>query len=56
MYYVLCLISPPGDAAEAKSMPFEALGKREVLVGVHGSESEDIESAGNVDVTETMKI
>ena len=50
VYYVLCTISPPPFVAEAKSLPFESMGKNEVLSGVSGvleSKIEDIESKGN---------
>lgn len=43
IYTVLCKISPPKHIAEAREMPFEAMGKREVLTGLHVRTSEDIE-------------
>lgn len=47
VYYVLCKISPPGNVAEARSIPFETMGQREVLIGLgrplsHGQDSEDL--------------
>lgn len=55
VYTVLCKISPPDNVAEARTMPFEAMGQKEVLHGLHGrrSDSEDVE---DVVVTEDKKI
>jgi len=45
VYTVLCKISPPGNVAEARTMPFETMGQKEVLHGLNGrrSDSEDVE-------------
>jgi NCS1 family nucleobase:cation symporter-1 len=53
IYTVLCKISPPDHIAEARSMPFESMGKKEVLRGLNGRNSEDIE---DVVVSEDKKI
>lgn len=52
VYYVLCKISPPKHVAEARSMPFEAMGEKEVLIGsglpayeAERSESEDVQES-----------
>jgi NCS1 family nucleobase:cation symporter-1 len=43
-YYGLCKVSPPPFVDEARAMPFESMGRTEVLHGVHRSGSEDIET------------
>lgn len=45
VYTVLCKITPPDNVAEARTMPFETMGQKEVLHGLHGrrSDSEDVE-------------
>lgn len=53
IYTVLCKISPPDHIAEARSMPFETMGKKEVLRGVNGRNSVDIE---DVVISEDKKI
>ncbi|KAE9366138.1 hypothetical protein N431DRAFT_419203 [Stipitochalara longipes BDJ] len=55
VYTVLCKISPPRNVAEARTMPFEAMGEKEVLHGLHGrrSDSEDVE---DVVVNEEKKV
>lgn len=52
VYTVLCKISPPKHVAEARSMPFEAMGEKEVLIGnmslgtpERRTDSEDLEEA-----------
>jgi len=47
VYTVLSRVFPPGDVAEARSMPFESMGKREVLTGLERPESE-IEASSEV--------
>lgn len=54
VYTVLCKISPPNHVAEARSMPFESMGKKEVLHGLNDRESgEDVE---NVVYSEEKKV
>jgi NCS1 family nucleobase:cation symporter-1 len=53
VYTILCKISPPDNVAEARGMPFESMGKREVLHGLHGRNSQDVE---DVIVLEDKKI
>ncbi|KUJ13929.1 uncharacterized protein LY89DRAFT_736928 [Mollisia scopiformis] len=53
VYTLLCKISPPDNVAEARAMPFEAMGKKEVLHGLNGRNSEDVE---NVVVSEDKKM
>lgn len=45
VYVALCKISPPDHIAEARSMPFESMGKIEVLLGQTGpgSNIDDVE-------------
>jgi NCS1 family nucleobase:cation symporter-1 len=45
VYVILCKLSPPDHIAEARSMPFEFMGKTEVLVGRidSGNNSDDVE-------------
>ncbi|KAE9974567.1 hypothetical protein BLS_003079 [Venturia inaequalis] len=51
VYTILCKISPPDNVAEARTMPFEYMGKTEVLHGVpsgsrHSEDVEDIAVTG----------
>lgn len=54
VYTILCKISPPDNVAEAKTMPFEYMGSKEVLHGVPvgDGDSEDVE---NIAVIEEKK-
>lgn len=47
VYTVLSRVFPPGDVAEARSMPFEAMGKRDVLTGLERQGS-DIEASSEI--------
>lgn len=49
VYTVLSRVFPPGDVSEARSMPFESMGKREILTGLERQGS-DIEAS-----SETME-
>jgi len=40
VYTALCKVSPPANVAEALSLPFEAMGKREVLFGLEAQGSD----------------
>ena len=55
VYTLVCKVSPPANVAEAREMPFESMGQKEVLHGLHGSrgDSEDVEEIG---VSEEKKI
>lgn len=55
VYTILCKISPPDNVAEAKTMPFEYMGKTEVLHGVP-SGSRDSEDVEDIAVTGEKKM
>lgn len=54
VYTVLCKLTPPKHVAEARSMPFEAMGQREVLFGLN--QRSDSEEVGEVKVDADAKV
>lgn len=54
-YYGFCKISPPPFVDEARALPFESMGRSEVLIGIHRVGSDDIEAVADEQIVETKK-
>ncbi|KAF2795242.1 hypothetical protein K505DRAFT_240319 [Melanomma pulvis-pyrius CBS 109.77] len=54
-YYGFCKISPPPFVDEARALPFESIGRSEVLMGIHRVGSDDIETVAEEQIVETKK-